>query len=111
AANNKWVWNSQVTRVNRKGMELETKDALNIYTAALYGFQQNLPVAVANNARFQDVAYGHFEDLSYASSINNARYTLCAKTSFDFYGFSNATVRSSDETGFAAHSGKHMLKV
>lgn len=110
-SNDKWVWNSQITRVNHKGMELETKDALNIYTAAQYGYQHNLPIAIANNARYQEIAFGNFEDEDYQSSINNARYTLCAKPTFDFFGFTNSAIKTSTETNFPAHTGKSMLAV
>ena len=40
--NTKWVWNSELTKVNSKGQELETRDALNRYTAAQFGFNKNM---------------------------------------------------------------------
>lgn len=76
-SNTRWVWNSQVTRINAKGLELETKDALNIYTAAQYGYNKSMPVAIANNARYHETFYEGFEDKNYTESINNIAAGSC----------------------------------
>src|SRR5690606_32581696 len=68
--NLKWVWNSEATRYNAKGMELETRNALNIYTAAQYGYHKSLPVAIAQNARYGETMYAGFEDERYQASLN-----------------------------------------
>ncbi len=109
--NSKWVWNSQATRFNAKGMELETKDALNIFTSAQYGYSKTLPVAIANNSRSNEMFYEGFEDYGYNDLLNNSAYDSCAKKHIDFTGLTNSQIVSKDLTGFNAHSGKHVVKV
>lgn len=106
-----WVWNSEITRINSKGMELETRDALNIYTAAQYGYNRTMPVAIVNNSRLSEMAYGSFEDEGYVNALSITRYNSCGQPHFDFSGFSNAAVKNSTQTGFPAHTGKSMLEV
>ncbi|MBI3882662.1 MAG: hypothetical protein HY305_00100, partial [Sphingobacteriales bacterium] len=62
-----WVWNSSITQYNRKGYEVENKDPLDRYNAGLYGYNQQLPVAVANNSRVRQVMFDGFEDYAYKS--------------------------------------------
>jgi hypothetical protein len=57
-----WTWTKQATQYSPYGFEIENKDALNNYTAALYGFNNSLPLAVASNAKYSQVAYDGFED-------------------------------------------------
>jgi len=64
-----WVWTSQISRVNRKGQEIENYDALMRYNAGQYGYGGNLPTAIANNARYREMGYDGFEDYSYGSSL------------------------------------------
>ncbi len=67
-----WVWNSTITQYNRKGYEIENKDPLGRFNAGLYGYNQQLPVAVANNARVREALFDGFEDYDYKSSQNCA---------------------------------------
>lgn len=109
--NTSWVWNSQITKINSKGLELETKNALNIYTAAQYGFNNTVPVAVVNNSRYSEMFDEGFEDDLYDETLNAVVANSCLKKHIDFTGLTNSTVINSDETTFAAHTGKKMLKV
>lgn len=87
-SNTKWVWNSELTRVNAKGQELETKDPLNRYTAMQYGFAKNLPVSMSQNAKYGESFAEGFEDDTYKERINpgggldclNARYVAFGNT-------------------------------
>ena len=110
-ANAKWVWNSQVTRFNSRGLELETKDALNIYTAAQYGYNKTMPVAIANNARYNEMANEAFEDNNYQESINGSIANACAKKHVDFTNINNSQVFNMDSMLLNAHSGKYALGV
>ena len=110
-SNTKWVWNVQSTKFNSKGMELETKDALNIYTAAQYGYNKTLPVSIANNSRYGEMAYEGFEDYEYNDLLNNAQYNNCRERYIDFTGLDSAQVVNADQSGFNAHSGKYVLGV
>lgn len=105
----KWVWNSEVTRFNARGLELETKDALGIYTAAQYGYAKNLPVAITNNSRNSEMAFTGFEDAIYRESLNNVSEIRCDNTQH-LYFEKNAVVNT-ETVGFNAHSGKSMIQV
>lgn len=107
----KWVWNSQLTKVNSKGQELETKDALNRYTAGQYGFNKNMIVAMVQNARYGEGVAEAFEDYSYAETINNATQNTCEKKYIDFSGLTNGTIVNMEDSTIKAHSGKYALKV
>lgn len=68
ATSNVWVWNSAITQYNRKGYEIENKDPLERHNAGLYGYNQQLPVAVVNNSRYMESMYDGFEDYDYQSN-------------------------------------------
>lgn len=67
-ANDVWVWNSTTTQYNRKGYEIENKDPLGRYNSGLYGYNQQLPIAVINNSRVREAMFDGFEDYDYSSS-------------------------------------------
>ena len=69
-ANREWAWNSTSTQFNRKGYETENKDPLGRFNAGIYGYNQQLPIAVANNARLREVMYDGFEDYDYSTQVN-----------------------------------------
>jgi hypothetical protein len=64
----KWVWNSESTQFNKRGLELENHNALNIYNSAEYGYNESLPVAVTQNAMYRESAYEGFEDYGFPNS-------------------------------------------
>ncbi|MCP9752380.1 hypothetical protein [Ferruginibacter sp. HRS2-29] len=57
-----WVWTSESTQFNRKGAETETVDPLLRYNAAVFGYNEALPVATVNNSRLRLAAFDGFED-------------------------------------------------
>ncbi|MBW7892139.1 MAG: hypothetical protein H3C48_14180, partial [Chitinophagaceae bacterium] len=61
----KWVWNTHSTLFNRKGFELENKDPLNRHNAVQYGYNESMPIAVTQNARYTEHAFDGFEDYAY----------------------------------------------
>lgn len=63
-----WSWNSVITQYNRKGYDVENKDPLQRYNAGLYGYNQQLPIAVANNSRYREIYFDGFEDYDYQST-------------------------------------------
>jgi hypothetical protein len=105
-SNLKWVWNSESLKYNSKGLELETKDALNIYTAAQYGFNKTMPVAVAKNSRYNEMFGEGFEDYYFNEKINSGTAAGCDKKHMNFGSAINANL-----LGFNAHSGKSVLQV
>lgn len=109
-SNTKWVWNSEATRFNSKGMELETKDALGIYTAAQYGYRKTLPLAIANNSRYGEMVYEGFEDDGYDDILSNSQYN-CEEEYIDFGSLEGSTIGNASEYGITAHTGKRVLKI
>ena len=61
----RWVWNSEINLINSKGLELQNHDPLDRYNSAQYGYNQTLPVAVAQNSRNRQMVYDGFEDYGY----------------------------------------------
>ncbi|MDI9363592.1 MAG: hypothetical protein QM541_01480 [Flavobacterium sp.] len=103
-----WVWNSQITKVNAKGLELETKNALGIYTAAQYGFNKTMPVAVTNNSRANEAFFEGFEDDNYNESLSS-NITNCYDSKHINLSDLGSIVNT-DGLDFNAHSGKRVLK-
>jgi hypothetical protein len=63
----RWVWNSELARFNNKGYEIENHDPLDRYNSGQYGYNQTLPVAVAQNAKNREIAFDGFEDYGYST--------------------------------------------
>ncbi|MBI3884090.1 MAG: hypothetical protein HY305_07790 [Sphingobacteriales bacterium] len=114
-----WVWNSELTKVNSKGQELETKDALNRYTAAQYGFAKNMPVALTQNARYGESFAESFEDYDYREALNLPNPSTC--NSYIDLSVPNENVQVIKTLGnvplpagyarLNSHSGSHILYV
>ncbi len=98
---NRWVWNSEMTRFNKRGLETENKDPLGRYNSGLYGYSQSLPVAVAQNAKYRQIEYEGFEDYYYT---NDSCGRLCPPgRHLDFSSFINKI------SAVERHSGKSSL--
>lgn len=66
-----WVVARSVTKWSPWGYELENKDAIGNFTAALYGYNQQLPVALAQNARQPEILSDGFEDYQLLQLMSN----------------------------------------
>jgi hypothetical protein len=99
-----WQYTSEVTKYSTLGYELENRDALDRYSAALYGYQGGtLPIGVANNAKYREIAFENFEDyFSYISGIRSKH--LKTKSG---YGIGSSGTIGKD----IFHSGKSSLGV
>ncbi|MHA4808143.1 hypothetical protein ACX0G9_08545 [Flavitalea flava] len=109
--NTNWVWNSELIKVNAKGQELETRDPLNRYTAAQYGYSKNFPIAITNNAMYTEAAYEGMEDIGYNEKINKSIPYTCSARHFDLTNLANARLVNTDTAAFTAHSGKYVMAV
>ncbi len=65
-----WTFASEVSQYSPYGAELENKDALDRYSAAQYGYQYTLPVAVGPNNRYREIGFDGGEDYNFSSSDN-----------------------------------------
>lgn len=108
---NPWTWNTETTRFDDKGNATEERNALGIYSAALFDYKSTLTSAVSSNAMHREIAFDAFEDYAYktcseASCIMdhwNARDLLLSGTGPN----SDGVVRTDE----AAHTGNFSLKV
>jgi hypothetical protein len=57
-----WQSKGYATKYDRFGYELESIDAIGNYSAALYGYDNNLPIVVAQNARYNEIMFDGFEN-------------------------------------------------
>ncbi|OFY78599.1 MAG: hypothetical protein A2281_16490 [Bacteroidetes bacterium RIFOXYA12_FULL_38_20] len=57
------------TRYNPKGYETESVNLLGIFSAALYGYSDNLATAVSTNAQFNETGFESFENFEDGSLI------------------------------------------
>ncbi len=62
AGTEKWVSTGQATIYSPEGNGLEEKDAMNIYSSQLFGYDHKLVTAQAGNARYRQIAFDNFED-------------------------------------------------
>ena len=110
---NNWTFASQVTQYTPYGAELENKDALNRYSAAQYGYQYTLPVAVASNSEYKEMGFDGFED--YEASISTPTPILLSgqsKGHFDFRNiFEDDKLNQIEISDQESHTGKYSLKI
>jgi hypothetical protein len=100
----KWVWNSEVLQYNRKGAQLEEHDPLNRYNAAIYGYQETLPIATVNNSRLRQSAFDGFEDYSYK---DDPCEPYCKPAKVHFKTGVTLTKLTTDES----HTGRYSYKL
>jgi len=97
----KWTFASQVTQFSPYGQEVENKDALNRYSAALYGYNNRFPVAVGSNTKYSELASDGFEDYDLAN---------CGLSShFDFQG--QLKLNEVSVSTKQSHTGRKSLKI
>ncbi|RXK85266.1 hypothetical protein [Filimonas effusa] len=109
-AASKWVANNTSIYYDQKGNEIESKDPLNRYGAVLYGYQQSAAIAIAANARHNEIAFDGFEDYNYSSGVID---TCPMQKHFD-WELSNVNGNCSSSvclSGLRAHTGKYSLQL
>ncbi|WCL81764.1 hypothetical protein PPO43_01465 [Saprospira sp. CCB-QB6] len=62
ATNESWEHAGFVTKYSKEGHALESRDVLKNYSASLYTDKTDLPIAIAGNARYQDIMFESFEN-------------------------------------------------
>lgn len=94
--NERWNAASEVTKFSIRGMELENKDAMDVFSSAVFGYNGLLPLIVAKNAMLKQIGYDGFEDYN---------TDPCTK---DHFSFENENIQISDEE---SHTGNHSIKL
>lgn len=97
AAKAVWVWNSTITQYNRKGYEVENTDPLGRFNSGLYGYNQQLPIAVTNNGMLRETMFDGFEDYGYETG--NCTVTCKGYRHAAFSDISNNLTDSFHHTG------------
>jgi len=112
-----WVVARTVTKYSPWGFELENKDAIGNYTTAQYGYNNQLPVALAQNARQHEIFAENFEDYKLLQ-VKNSRSMMVFEPFMKYFPpspVSNAYQNYSNTgTGYAitnaaAHTGNYCL--
>ncbi len=91
-----WTYASSITKQSPYGTELENKDALERYSSAQYGYSYTLPMAVASNAKYEEIGYEGFEEV---------------KLNFLDYKHFGFDLKATDITTDQSHTGNSSVKV
>lgn len=94
----KWIAANSYTKIDPFGTLLEEKDALGRYASELKGFNNNLVVATAANARHNQIAFDSFEDWHYSNRDLN-------EGECEFNGHLQGMWKTSSGSALAYHSG------
>lgn len=72
-----WILNSEVTKNNPHGNQLESRDALGRYSAAQYGYNNTMSVAEVFNSKYKNFGFDGFEDYLYPKDqcLNGGHFT------------------------------------
>lgn len=105
-----WVWNTLVEKTNSKGQDIESRDALGIYSSVQYGYKKQLPVAMTSNARSTETFYEGFEDHGYQEAINKTVFNKF-QNQIDFTTLSGGQTVLLDTSKLAAHTGAYAFRV
>lgn len=117
----KWVRTNYISKYSPYGAEVENVNAINNYSTAQYGYNEDLPTAIGKNMRQGDLFFDGFEDygqLHFISDIMDFKYSFI-KTVFGFDGipytstkYNRYDVYSGNGvkiTNVAAHTGLNSL--
>ncbi|MBW8682704.1 PA14 domain-containing protein [Chitinophaga rhizophila] len=109
ADNVEWVTSNTMTLYDPYSQELETKNALDLYSAARYGYKSTLPVAVGANMRQREIFYEGLEDYKFNRQLG--ALPVCDPDEFNIGKLidkgGNTVAIDSNE----AHSGNYSLKL
>lgn len=107
-ANTHWIWVEESKLFDKYGNAVQSKNALDIHSSALYGYNKTLPAAVTSNAQLKQTANDNFEDYDFDISCNNG-IGQCKSSHFSF---ENSLIEDSvSVSGDEYHSGNYSLKI
>lgn len=103
----RWISTQTSRFYNIRGEEIESKDALDIYSSAVYGYQQNLPVIVGKNARYPEIGFDGFEDYNFNTACNTAQCNIPNHMALGEAAQAQGAVLDNTKS----HSGKYSLRL
>lgn len=95
-----WTWTTKTQVNNPYTDEVENVNALNVYSSASYGYNNEKPVIVCNNAEYKEVGFENFEDEYYYEALQKD----CDQQHFNFAG-------GGVVTNSFAHTGNFSYKI
>ncbi len=98
----KWISSREVSEYSTLGAELENVDPLFRHSAAVFGYNQKLPVCLANNATYQQIGFDSFEDYGYYNCQAG-----CFKRHFAFEDFAQYVTQNEAHTGYHSIAVSH----
>jgi len=82
-ADQNWHKSRTVTKYSPDGKEIENVNAVGIYSTAVFGYNQELPIAVASNAKQGEIFADGFEDYNLLQPVVNIlKYTYSPFNNF-----------------------------
>ncbi|MEN9609658.1 MAG: hypothetical protein RLZZ628_472 [Bacteroidota bacterium] len=106
-----WVKTNTITHYDQKGNEIENKDALGIYSSALYRYQNTLAAAVTANAQTRETAFDGFEDYAFNQpTANLVDMPTCRPEHWDMLRKQDALMLQNLTTA-KAHTGRYALSI
>ena len=112
AATERWIEAAVATLFDREGFNLESQDALGIYSSILLGYNNTLKVGEAVNARFYEVGFDGFEDHDYDQDETvdcTAPHLRFEEISPDGNIF-NDGLNWGERVSTEAHTGRHSMR-
>jgi hypothetical protein len=108
----KWVKTNTITHYDQKGNEIENKDALGIYSSALYRYQNTLAAAVTANAQTRETAFDGFEDYTFNQQVtaNATDLQTCRPEHLDMLRIQDV-LKVQNLTTAKAHTGRYSLGI
>jgi hypothetical protein len=104
-----WKRTTTMTQYHPSGPQVEEKNALDIYSAAQYGYMEQLAVAVAQNAQYKEIGFDGFEDYDYLDNTipqYSSAYNCVKKGHFKFDVTTGNSVSLTE-----SHTGKRSMSV
>jgi len=121
SSHGRWLPNQAVTVRNGHGEELENRDYLGRFSAAMFGYAQTLPTALATNTPYSSLGFDNFETyevencednhFNFKKGINTS--PVITATPSLYQSTNNYTDLSSGPTitGAESHTGRYSIKV
>jgi len=107
STDNHWIWVEESKLFDKYGNAIESKNALDIFSSAIYGYNKTVPVAIISNSFLKQSAVDNFEDYDFDADCRMVRGS-CIMNHFNFEEALNSHVSTSNEE---FHTGDFSLKI